>query len=64
MIARTVQIANIVFRCPATGFEVQYELDDDSDIPENEYEAVRCVACTALHLINRRTGKVMGQGSE
>jgi hypothetical protein len=64
MCAETVQIANFLFRCPATGFEIQYDLDDDPDIPENEYEAVRCVACTALHLINRRTGKVMGQDSE
>ena len=64
MIARTVQIANIVFRCPATGFEVQYDLDDDPDISENEHEAIKCVACTGLHLINRKTGKVMRPDNE
>ena len=63
MSVRTVQTANFVFRCPATDFDVQHELGDDPDISENEYEAVTCVACAALHLVNRRTGKVMGQAA-
>jgi hypothetical protein len=57
-------VANIVFRCPATGFNVQQELDDDPDISENEYEAIKCLACTGLHLINRKTGKPLAQDDE
>jgi len=34
------------------------------DAPENEYEAVTCNACTRLHFLNRRTGKLLGQEDE
>ena len=54
-------MAHFVFKCPATGLDVQRELDDDPDISENEYEAVRCLACAGLHLVNRKNGKVLGQ---
>jgi hypothetical protein len=57
-------MANFVFRCPATGLKVQHQLDDDPDISENEYEAITCLACTRLHLLNRKTGKVLGQDDE
>jgi hypothetical protein len=36
-------------------------LDDDEGAPENEYEAITCLACTKLHLLNRKTGKLFGQ---
>jgi len=39
---------------------VQHWLVDDPDIPENEYEVITCAACTKLHLINRKTGKILG----
>jgi hypothetical protein len=57
-------MANFVFRCPATGLNVQHQLDEDPDISENEYEAITCLACARLHLLNRKTGKVLGQGDE
>ena len=41
---------------------VQHSLDDDPDVPEIEYEVITCLACTKLHLINRKTGKILGQG--
>jgi len=45
-----------------TGFHVQYEVDDDPEIfTETELKAVPCSVCTRLHLINRKTGKVLGQ---
>jgi hypothetical protein len=61
MSIRTDQIANFVFTCPTTGFDVQHELDGDPDISDSEYEAITCLACTALHLVNRKTGRVLGQ---
>jgi hypothetical protein len=54
-------MANFVFRCPATSFNVQHQLDDDPDVSENEYEAIACPACTRIHLINRTTRKLLGQ---
>jgi hypothetical protein len=54
-------MASVMFRCPATSMNVQHWLDDDQDVPENEYEVIACLACTKLHLINRKTGKILGQ---
>ena len=59
-------MGNFVFTCPSTNFNVQHWLDedDDEDAPANEYEVVTCKACARLHLINRKTGKVLGQEDE
>jgi hypothetical protein len=57
-------MASAIFRCPATSMNVQHWLDDDQDVPENEYEVITCLACTKLHLINRKTGKILGQGEK
>jgi hypothetical protein len=51
----------VVFSCPATLMNVQHSLDDDADMPENEYEVITCLACTKLHLINRKTGQILGR---
>jgi hypothetical protein len=37
-----------------------YDHDDD-DVPDNAYEVVGCSACTKVHLINRKTGKLLGR---
>jgi hypothetical protein len=52
-----------VCTCPSTKLDVQYSLDDDKkdDVPDTEYEAVTCEACAKVHLINRKTGKLLGQ---
>jgi hypothetical protein len=39
-------------------------LDDDDEAPEDAYEGVPCPACTAMHFLNRKTGKLLGQDSE
>jgi hypothetical protein len=58
-------MSNFVFTCPSTSLSVQHcRDDDDEDVPDNEYEAVMCKACARLHLINRKTGKVLGQVDE
>jgi hypothetical protein len=56
-------MGRFIFRCPATGFNVQHQLDDDPDVSENEYEAIACPACTS-HLLNRKTGKLLGQDDD
>jgi hypothetical protein len=40
---------------------VQHWLEDDNDVPDNAYEVVPCPACARLHLINRKTGKLLGE---
>jgi hypothetical protein len=57
---RQSQMANCLFTCPSTKMKVQYWLDDDEEIPANEYEAIRCKSCDMLHLINRKSGKLLG----
>jgi hypothetical protein len=54
-------MAAFVFKCPATSINVQHWLDDDEDVPEDEYEGVVCPACLKLHFLNRKTGKLLGQ---
>jgi hypothetical protein len=55
------RMPNLVFTCPMTKTNVQFWLDEDDDIPDSEYEAVRCKVCGMLHLINRKTGKLLDQ---
>jgi hypothetical protein len=54
-------MTNLVFTCPTTNWKVQHWLDDDEDATDNEYEAITCQACARLHLINRKTGHLLGQ---
>jgi len=50
---------HFVFRCPDTGLNVQgFIADDPAD--DNMFEPVICTACTRTHLINPKTGKVLG----
>jgi hypothetical protein len=57
-------MGNFLFTCPSTNLNVQHWRDDDENVSDNEYEAVMCKACALLHLINRKTGKVLGQEDE
>ncbi|MDR3465949.1 MAG: hypothetical protein P4M07_08410 [Xanthobacteraceae bacterium] len=59
-------MAHFIFRCPATRLNVQHwrpetaALRADDGAPET-YEAVTCPACTKLHFLSHRTGKLLGQ---
>ena len=61
---RCETMAASLFICPSTQLTVQHWLDDDEDAPETEYEAITCEACARLHLINRKTGRLLGQMDE
>jgi hypothetical protein len=54
----------VIFTCPITNLSVQHWLDDDDDASENEFQGIACLACTRLHFINRKTGKLLGERSE
>ena len=53
-------MADFVFRCPATGFNVQGYVPGETSDDENAYEAVECLMCKRVHLVNPATGKVVG----
>jgi len=50
-----------LFTCPTTKMLVQHWRDDDSDVPETEFRGIVCPACTRLHFINPKTGKLLGE---
>jgi len=54
-----------LFRCPSTGLNVQgWVADDPTQRDEDSFDAVTCTACTRLHLVNPRTGKVLGANDD
>ena len=54
---------NFIFVCPPTNFKVQHRLELVSE-EETVYEAVACPACSRLHFINFKTGKLLGEGKK
>jgi hypothetical protein len=54
-------MAHLVFVSPTTSMNVQHWSDENDDVRENEYEGIICPACTRLHFLNRRTGRLLGQ---
>jgi len=54
----------IVFKCPATGEQVQTPLLAEPRADGMQaFEAVKCLACTRLHFVGRTTGKVLGRAA-
>jgi hypothetical protein len=50
-----------LYRCPNTGLRVQgWIADDSTKRDEDSFEAVTCPACGRVHLVNSKTGKVLG----
>ena len=55
-------MAEIVFYCPNVDLSVQHLLDDNTQRGDEEiYEAILCFACTRLHFVNKKTGKLLEQ---
>jgi hypothetical protein len=51
-----------IYRCPAMGLKVQGLFADEVPAEEsNTYEPVTCLACARVHLVNRSTGKTIGE---
>jgi hypothetical protein len=49
----------ITFLCPNMGVSVESSFTDTEDSDEI-YERVTCLACRQLHMLNLRTGKILG----
>jgi hypothetical protein len=52
-------MASFAYRCPHTGLHVQ-AWTDGADDDDQTYEAVTCTACQRVHLVNAKTGKLIG----
>ena len=51
-----------LYRCPNTGQSVQgWSADEGRPDDDNSYQSFQCIACTRVHLVNPKTGKVLGK---
>ena len=58
-------MATRLFLCPHTGQRVQgWFADDGSENGGDTYEGVNCLACRQVHMVNPKTGKVLGADEE
>jgi hypothetical protein len=58
-------MALFLFRCPSTGYRVQgWIAEDVSEMDEDAYHSLTCLACQQVHLVNPKTGKVFGVSEE
>ena len=55
-------MATLIFRCRRTGENVQAWIGDDvpADNGDIIYESLRCPICAHMHLVNRSTGRALG----
>ena len=51
----------LLYRCPNTGRTVQGWSADEVTDDDDTYQSFQCMACTRVHLVNVKTGKVLGQ---
>ena len=56
-------MAPFLYRCPITSQTVQGWVADNGNL-KDEAQAIRCIACSRLHLINTKTGRVIGESKE
>ena len=52
-----------LFCCPNTGRTVQGWTAEEVSPDSDQYEAITCTACLAVHLVNPNAGKLIGQES-
>jgi hypothetical protein len=57
-------MATRVFLCPNTGDRVQGWFAHDGSGDSETYQSVTCLACRQVHLVNPKTGKVLGADEE
>jgi len=50
-----------LYRCPNTGLRAQgWVADDPTERDDNAYQPVTCLICPRIHLVDPKTGKVLG----
>jgi hypothetical protein len=55
---------SFICRCPNTGLRIQALAAEEITEGEDMYEAVTCIMCRLVHLVNPYTGKVLGEDAE
>jgi hypothetical protein len=56
------KMAAVIFLCPNMGVPVQgWFADDGAENGSKTYEGVMCLACRRVHMVNPRTGKILGE---
>jgi hypothetical protein len=54
-----------LYRCPIVGMKVQgWIADDPSEANTERFESLTCLACAQVHLVNPKTGKVLGEDND
>ncbi|MGO9682617.1 MAG: hypothetical protein ACLPTZ_08525 [Beijerinckiaceae bacterium] len=53
-----------IYRCPNTGYLVQGITSDEVSDDDEYYVATFCDLCQRLHLVNPKTGEVLGAKNE
>jgi hypothetical protein len=54
-----------IYRCPNTGYRIQgFVADNGTKRGANTFEAIECVLCKRVHLVNPETGDVAGEDNE
>jgi len=53
-------MTTFLYRCPTTGFLVQGYSPEQTSGDDSSYEALTCLMCKRVHLVNPATGKVLG----
>ena len=64
MIAERWNVSPFLYRCPNTDDNVQAWAADDPDDDDLTYVQVTCLACAQAHLVNPKTGKVLGDDED
>ena len=54
-------VANLLFRCPNTGINVQHPVEVEPEGTNDSFAPVQCPACIRLHFVNRKTMKLLGR---
>jgi hypothetical protein len=57
-------MAPFIYRCPNTGLRIQALAAEEITEGGDTFEAVTCIMCQQVHLVNPHTGKVLGEDIE
>jgi hypothetical protein len=62
-VADTLEMRPVLFKCPATGQNVQWSTEEVSLEKGSSvtYKSIACPACTRLHFVNPFTGRLLGE---
>jgi hypothetical protein len=63
-LAQKKEMGKLIFRCTRTAMNVQVDVADAAPTYPDSYESVTCPACTRIHLVNKTTGRILGDNEK